>query len=149
MFDFEEEEEKSKTVIGMMEDRLGRQDSRDPSCYSRRVRGDTSLSNEERRFMLNAERGDCASVLKMIESTQVHRLRKRKSQLLTNHLQPQETKVFEINCIDPLGRTALSIAIINENPELMEILLDNGIQTFDSLLLAIDEEYVEGRGKKG
>ena len=47
--------------------------------------------------------------------------------------------------MDPLGRTALSIAIINENPELMEILLDNGILTYDSLLLAIDEEYVEVR----
>lgn len=50
---------------------------------------------------------------------------------------------FDINCTDPLGRTALSIAIINENPELIEILLENGIQTRDSLLLAIDEEYVE------
>ena len=35
---------------------------------------------------------------------------------------------LDINCTDPLGRTALSIAIINENPELMEILLEAGIQ---------------------
>lgn len=35
---------------------------------------------------------------------------------------------FDLNCTDPLGRTALSIAIINENPELMEILLEAGIQ---------------------
>ena len=28
--------------------------------------------------------------------------------------------------------------------ELMEILLENGILTYDSLLLAIEEEYVEG-----
>jgi hypothetical protein len=28
--------------------------------------------------------------------------------------------------------------------ELMEILLENEIQTYDSLLLAIEEEYVEG-----
>ena len=47
---------------------------------------------------------------------------------------------FYLNCTDPLGRTALSIAIINENPELMEILLEAGIQTRDSLLLAIDEQ---------
>ena len=52
-------------------------------------------------------------------------------------------KLFDINCMDPLGRSSLSIAIINENPELMEILLDAGILTFDSLLLAIDEEYIE------
>ena len=48
--------------------------------------------------------------------------------------------MLDINCTDPLGRTALSIAIINENPELMEILLEAGIQTRDSLLLAIDEQ---------
>ena len=35
---------------------------------------------------------------------------------------------MDINCTDPLGRTALSIAIINENPELIEILLETGIQ---------------------
>ena len=74
--------------------------------------------------MLNAERGDCATVAKMVESN-------------------SDGKNFDMNCIDPLGRTALSIAIINENPELMEILLDAGILTYDALLLAIDEEYVE------
>ena len=60
----------------------------------------------------------------------------------------QENFLFEIECTvlyGPLCRTALSIAIINENPELMEIMLDNGILTYDSLLLAIDEEYVEVR----
>ena len=77
--------------------------------------------------MLHAERGDCASVAKNIEEHN-----------------GGKSGVFDINCMDPLGRTALSIAIINENPELMEILLDNGILTYDSLLLAIDEEYVEG-----
>ena len=50
------------------------------------------------------------------------------------------SRALDINCTDPLGRTALSIAIINENPELMEILLEAGIQTRDSLLLAIDEQ---------
>ena len=78
--------------------------------------------------MLNAERGDCASVAKLIEQNAA-------GELTEEH--------FDINCTDPLGRTALSIAIINENPELIEILLDSGIQTRDSLLLAIDEQYVE------
>jgi ankyrin repeat protein len=36
--------------------------------------------------------------------------------------------LFDINCLDPLGRSALSIAIINENPEMMELLLSEGIQ---------------------
>ena len=92
------------------------------------------LSNTERRFMLNAERGDCASVAKIIEQNNV----------AGNTFMTTTTDTFDINCTDPLGRTALSIAIINENPELMEILLESGIQTCDSLLLAIDEEYVEG-----
>ena len=65
--------------------------------------------------MLNAERGDCASVAKIIETHS----ETRKDNLLDS---------FDINCTDPLGRTALSIAIINENPELIEILLDSGIQ---------------------
>ena len=86
--------------------------------------------------MLNAERGDCATVLNIIEQ-QSHR----------GHGEDEVNKTedsFDINCTDPLGRTALSIAIINENPELIEILLEAGIQTRDSLLLAIDEQYVEG-----
>ena len=57
---------------------------------------------------------------------------------------PSDSDGFDIDCTDPLGRTALSIAIINENPELIEILLEAGIMTRDALLLAIDEEYVEG-----
>ena len=38
----------------------------------------------------------------------------------------------------------LSTAIINENPEMMELLLEEAIQVKDALLLAISEEYVEG-----
>lgn len=72
--------------------------------------------------MLCAERGDCASVAKIIEDYS------------------GQPGVFDINCTDPLGRSALSIAIINENPELMEILLDSGILTQDSLLLAIGRQ---------
>ena len=33
------------------------------------------LTNTERRFMLNAERGDCASVAKIIEQSKGERLR--------------------------------------------------------------------------
>ena len=83
--------------------------------------------------MLNAERGDCGSVAKIIE---------QHSGTCQEHSKDKDS--FDINCTDPLGRTALSIAIINENPELIEILLESGIQTRDSLLLAIDEQYVEG-----
>ena len=78
--------------------------------------------------MLNAERGDCGSVSKIIEQY---------SSTLTQDGTDLKPDSFDINCTDPLGRTALSIAIINENPELIEILLESGIQTRDSLLLAL------------
>lgn len=50
---------------------------------------------------------------------------------------------MDINCIDPLGRTALILAVENENMELMEVLLKYGINPGDALLHAISEEYVE------
>ena len=96
------------------------------------------------RFMLNAERGDCGSVAAIIEQAggrgrvQGDRWEHQRGTLQSDD--PDPVPSFDLNCTDPLGRTALSIAIINENPELMEILLEAGIQTRDSLLLAIDEQ---------
>ena len=84
------------------------------------------MTPEEKRFILLVERGDCASVDKLIK------------------MYKGKPKVFDINCLDPLGRNGLSIAIINENPEMMDLLLSEGIQVKDALLLAISEEYVEG-----
>ena len=84
------------------------------------------MTPEEKRFILLVERGDCASVDKLIK------------------MYKSKPKVFDINCLDPLGRNGLSIAIINENPEMMDLLLSEGIQVKDALLFAISEEYVEG-----
>lgn len=50
---------------------------------------------------------------------------------------------LNINCTDPLGRTSLVIAIENESYELIEVLLDGGIDVSDALLHAISEDYVE------
>lgn len=50
---------------------------------------------------------------------------------------------ININCIDPLGRTALLMAIDNENLEMIELLLEFKVETKDALLHAINEEYVE------
>lgn len=50
---------------------------------------------------------------------------------------------FDINCVDPLNRSALISAIENENIELMKLLLEAGIKVKDALLHAISEEYVE------
>ena len=84
------------------------------------------LTPEEKRFLLFVERGDTASVARTIKNYK------------------SKPYLFDINCNDPLGRSALSIAIINENPEMMDLLLEEGIQVKDALLLAISEEYVEG-----
>lgn len=50
---------------------------------------------------------------------------------------------LNINCIDPLNRTALISAIENENMDLIKLLLELGIKVKDALLHAIKEEYVE------
>ncbi len=69
---------------------------------------------------------------------------------------------ININCLDPLGRSALSIgrnlsfqyrwndifffiAIEYENLEMIELLLSYNIDTGEALLYAIDEEFVEGK----
>lgn len=55
----------------------------------------------------------------------------------------QRKKTFDINCVDSLGRGALTIAIDQENLELVELLVIMGVQTRDALLYAISVEFVE------
>lgn len=83
------------------------------------------LTATEKKFLLTAERGDCATVRKLI---------------LEFRDQPEE---LNIDCVDPLERSALIAAIENENIELIRLLLEEGIQVKDALLHAIKEEYVE------
>lgn len=54
-----------------------------------------------------------------------------------------ETNYINMNCVDPLGRTALLMAIDNENPEMVELLIKHRVETKDALLHAISEEFVE------
>ncbi|CAB4062121.1 TRPC4 [Lepeophtheirus salmonis] len=61
----------------------------------------------------------------------------------TKMLVNNDAGVLNINCCDPLGRSALLMAIDNENLEMVELLLDNKVETKDALLHAINEEYVE------
>ncbi|XP_058063858.1 transient receptor potential protein isoform X2 [Anopheles bellator] len=86
---------------------------------------DIVLTKTEKRFLLSAERGDCATVRRIIQENKDH---------------PEE---FDINCVDPLNRSALIAAIENENIELINLLLREGIKVKDALLHAIKEEYVE------
>jgi len=39
----------------------------------------------------------------------------------------KDNKDFDLNCVDPLNRSALISAIENENIDLIHILLDKGI----------------------
>ena len=39
----------------------------------------------------------------------------------------KKKSIFDIDCVDPLGRTGLVIAIENENIELIQYLLESGI----------------------
>ncbi|XP_049779792.1 transient receptor potential-gamma protein-like [Schistocerca cancellata] len=55
----------------------------------------------------------------------------------------QETAYININCVDPLGRSALLMAIDNENLEMVELLIEYKVETKDALLHAISEEFVE------
>ncbi|XP_059081823.1 transient receptor potential protein-like [Tigriopus californicus] len=84
------------------------------------------LTPDEKLYLLNVERGDVPNVKKTVAA-----LRGKKN-------------IFDINSVDPLGRSALIIAIENENLEMMQYLLEAGIETRDSLLVAIREDYVDG-----
>lgn len=50
---------------------------------------------------------------------------------------------ININCVDPLGRSALLMAIDNENLDMVELLINCNVDTKDALLHAISEEFVE------
>ncbi|GFS03945.1 short transient receptor potential channel 5 [Elysia marginata] len=59
------------------------------------------------------------------------------------YLAQAKTTGMNLNCLDPLGRTALLVAIENENIEMIELLLSHGVEVGDALLHAINEENVE------
>lgn len=50
---------------------------------------------------------------------------------------------ININCVDPLGRSALLMAIDNENLDMVHLLISCNVDTKDALLHAISEEFVE------
>ncbi|KAG8180695.1 hypothetical protein JTE90_006253 [Oedothorax gibbosus] len=92
-----------------------------PLLPPHRVAG--QLTQEEKKFLLCVERGDVATVRR--------------------HLQGRPESGLNVNCVDPLGRSALLMAIDNENLEMVELLIESNVDTKDALLHAISEEYVE------
>lgn len=49
---------------------------------------------------------------------------------------------LNLNCVDVLGRDAVTITIENENLDILQLLLEHGCQATDALLVAIDSEVV-------
>ncbi|XP_053564391.1 short transient receptor potential channel 4 [Bombina bombina] len=87
------------------------------------VRAESELSPSEKAYLCAVEKGDYASVKQALEEAEIY-------------------FKININCIDPLGRTALLIAIENENLELIELLLSFNVYVGDALLHAIRKEVV-------
>ncbi|XP_078602758.1 short transient receptor potential channel 4-like isoform X2 [Branchiostoma floridae x Branchiostoma japonicum] len=85
------------------------------------VHHESDLSEAEKRFLVSVERGDYATVRKILED-----------------YGPE----MDINCTDPLSRTALLIAIENENLELVGLLVSYNVRVGDALLHAIKREFV-------
>ncbi|XP_068455984.1 short transient receptor potential channel 4-like [Clinocottus analis] len=87
------------------------------------VRSESELSPLEKAYLGAVEKGDYASVKQALEEAEIY-------------------FKININCIDPLGRTALLIAIENENLEIIELLLSFNVYVGDALLHAIRKEVV-------
>ncbi|CAG0917389.1 unnamed protein product [Notodromas monacha] len=103
------------------------------------------LTARERKYLLAVERGNLATVKRFVEggAADDEDLKKPGDQQQPSGEEPQENEPVNIDCTDPLGRSALVIAIENENIELLYYLLDIGVKPKDSLLHAIEEQYVE------
>ncbi|GBP07503.1 Transient receptor potential-gamma protein [Eumeta japonica] len=82
------------------------------------------LTLEEKKYLLGVERGDVAGTRRVLQRA-------------------RETHHINVDCVDPLGRSALLMAIDNENLEMVELLLEYQVETRDALLHAISEEFVE------
>ncbi|XP_077448176.1 short transient receptor potential channel 4-like isoform X2 [Stigmatopora argus] len=87
------------------------------------VRSESELSALEKAYLGAVEKGDYASVKQALQEAEIY-------------------FKININCIDPLGRTALLIAIENENLEIIELLLSFAVYVGDALLHAIRKEVV-------
>ncbi|XP_038673492.1 short transient receptor potential channel 1 isoform X2 [Scyliorhinus canicula] len=85
----------------------------------REVKEETTI--DEKLFLLACEKGDNYMVKKLLA---------------------EKFSELNINCVDVLGRNAVTIAIENENLDILQVLLERGCQTTDALLVAISSEVV-------
>lgn len=102
-----------------------------PGSATHQPRSYKPLSADEKRYLVAVERGDLSTIRKYLESR-------------TASDQTSSPPVdFNKNCTDPFGRSALLIAIDNENIEMVELLIQSGVELRDALLHAINEEFAE------
>ncbi|XP_032358318.1 short transient receptor potential channel 4b isoform X2 [Etheostoma spectabile] len=87
------------------------------------VRAESELSALEKAYLGAVDKGDFASVKQALVEAEIYFR-------------------ININCIDPLGRTALLIAIDNENLEIIDLLLSFNVYVGDALLHAIRKGVV-------
>ncbi|XP_014469210.1 PREDICTED: transient-receptor-potential-like protein [Dinoponera quadriceps] len=85
-----------------------------------------SLNLEEKKYLLAVERGDLPNVKRLLQVAN-----------------KGKGRPLDMNCVDSLGRGALTLAIESENLEMVELLVVMGVETKDALLHAIDQEFVE------
>ncbi|XP_035277470.1 short transient receptor potential channel 1-like isoform X1 [Anguilla anguilla] len=83
---------------------------------ARDIKAETTL--DEKFFLLACEKGDCQMVSRLLE--------KRRGGGLN------------IDCIDVRGRNAVTIAIENNNLDVLKLLLDHGCESTDAILVAIE-----------
>ncbi|XP_011145806.1 transient-receptor-potential-like protein [Harpegnathos saltator] len=86
------------------------------------------LNLEEKKYLLAVERGDLPNVKRLLQLASKGKF---------------QGKSLDVNCVDSLGRGALTLAIEAENLEMVELLVVMGVETKDALLHAIDQEFVE------
>ncbi|XP_008203556.1 transient-receptor-potential-like protein isoform X1 [Nasonia vitripennis] len=84
------------------------------------------LNIEEKKYLLSVERGDLPNVRRILQAAR-----------------KPINKSIDVNCVDSLGRGALTLAIEAENLEMLELLIVMGVETKDALLHAINQEFVE------
>lgn len=84
-------------------------EARATSVQSLSAPADYILGPVEKHFLLSAERGDCATVRRLLEENAGH------------------PEILNIDCVDPLNRSALISAVENENADLIILLLELGI----------------------
>ncbi|CAF2347246.1 unnamed protein product [Rotaria sp. Silwood2] len=99
------------------------------------LRRDPELTQDEKKYLVAVERGDMATTRRYLDMVS-------KTTLTLVNTDVPVTPI-NINCLDPLGRSALLIAIEYENIEMIELLLNYNVDTGEALLRAIDEEFVE------